>query len=55
MLNGRRIVVVLPAYNAARTLEQTFAEVPHEIVDEVLLTDDASIDDTVALARELGI
>lgn len=55
MLNGKRVVVVLPAYNAARTLEQTYNEVPHDIVDEVLLTDDASIDDTVALARKLGI
>ncbi len=55
MLNGRRIAVVLPAYNAARTLEQTYNEVPHDIVDEVLLTDDASVDGTVALAKKLGI
>jgi glycosyltransferase involved in cell wall biosynthesis len=55
MLNGKRVVVVLPAYNAARTLERTYSEVPHDIVDEVLLTDDASIDDTVSLAKRLGI
>ena len=55
MLNGKRVVVVLPAYNAARTLEQTYNEVPHDIVDEVLLTDDASVDDTVDLAKRLGI
>jgi glycosyltransferase involved in cell wall biosynthesis len=55
MLHNRRITVVLPAYNAARTLRQTFEEIPHDIVDDVILTDDASSDDTVAIARELGI
>jgi glycosyltransferase involved in cell wall biosynthesis len=55
MLNNRRIVVVFPAYNAARTLEKTFRELPHEIVDETVLVDDASRDETVARARELGI
>ena len=54
MLQGR-IVVVLPAYNAARTLERTCAEIPAEIVDDVILTDDASRDDTVAIARRLGL
>ena len=52
---GLRVVVVLPAYNAARTLRQTFAEIPHDIVDDVILTDDHSRDDTVALARQLSI
>jgi glycosyltransferase involved in cell wall biosynthesis len=55
MLFGRKIAVVLPAYNAARTLRQTYAEIPHEIVDDVILTDDASADETVSIARELGI
>jgi glycosyltransferase involved in cell wall biosynthesis len=55
MINGRRIAVVLPAYNAARTLRQTFEEIPHDIVDDVILIDDASADDTVAIARSLGM
>ena len=55
MLHGRRIVVVMPAYNAERTLRKTFAEIPRDVVDEVLLTDDASGDATVRVARELGI
>ena len=55
MLQGRRIVVVLPAYNAARTLERTCREIPGEIVDDVILTDDASRDDTVSVARTLGL
>jgi glycosyltransferase involved in cell wall biosynthesis len=45
----------LPAYNAARTLRQTYAEIPHDIVDDVILTDDFSRDDTAAIARELGV
>lgn len=54
MLHSQKIVVVMPAYNAARTLRQTYAEVmAHKIVDEVILVDDASKDDTVAIAREL--
>src|SRR5260370_35348644 len=55
MLNGKRIVVVLPAYNAALTLRQTWQEIPHDLVDETLLVDDHSSDDTVGLARELGL
>ena len=55
MLAGKRIAVVLPAYNAERTLRQTFAEIPHDIVDDVILTDDASRDNTTVMARELGI
>jgi glycosyltransferase involved in cell wall biosynthesis len=55
MLLGRKIVVVMPAYNAATTLEMTFKEVPHDIVDEVVLVDDHSRDDTVAVAQRLGI
>ena len=55
MLNEKRIVIVLPAYNAERTLEQTYKEIPQEIVDEVLLVDDDSADKTAALAKRLGI
>lgn len=55
MINGKRIAVVMPAYNAEATLEQTYAEIPHDVVDEVILVDDASGDDTAAVARSLGI
>ena len=55
MLNSRKIAVVLPAYNAVRTLRQTVDEIPKEIVDDIILTDDASSDGTVNLAEELGI
>jgi glycosyltransferase involved in cell wall biosynthesis len=55
MLDGKRVAVVLPAYNAAKTLERTFAEIPHDIVDDVILTDDGSHDDTVTLSKSLGI
>ena len=54
MINGQRLVVVLPAYNAARTLAATVAELP-EIVDERILVDDASRDDTAAIAASLGL
>jgi glycosyltransferase involved in cell wall biosynthesis len=54
VLNGRKVVVVMPAYNAARTLRQTYEELPKQVVDEVVVVDDASDDETVALARELG-
>lgn len=55
MINDKKVVVVMPAYNAEKTLEQTYAEIPFDIVDEVILTDDCSRDNTVAKARELGI
>jgi len=55
MLNHRRIAVVLPAYNAARTLRRTIEEIPSEIVDDIILTDDASRDNTAELAQELGL
>ncbi len=55
MLNGKKIIVVMPAYNAVRTLRQTCAELPRDIVDEVLLVDDHSSDATVELARELRL
>ncbi len=55
MLNKKRIIVVLPAYNAAKTLEQTYKEIPFEIVDDVVLVDDASKDDTAEVGTRLGI
>jgi glycosyltransferase involved in cell wall biosynthesis len=55
MLNGRKIVVVLPAYNAGKTLERTYHEIPRDIVDEVILVDDRSRDDTLEAAARLGI
>ncbi len=55
MLADKKIIVVLPAYNAARTLERTYHEIPRDIVDDVILIDDASQDDTLAMARSLGI
>jgi len=55
MLNNKKIAVVLPAYNAALTLEKTYHELPFDIVDEVILVDDASNDNTVELANKLKI
>lgn len=55
MLKDSKICVVLPAYNAARTLQQTYDEIPRDIVDEVILVDDHSSDDTIEVAQNLGI
>lgn len=55
MYKGKKVIVVLPAYNAALTLGKTYAEIPLDLVDEVILCDDASKDNTSVLARELGI
>lgn len=55
MLNGKKIIVVLPAYNAENTLRQTYNEIPHEIVDDTILVDDASQDMTAILAKDLNI
>ena len=55
MLLGKRIVVVMPAYHAGRTLEATWRDLPHDIVDQVVVVDDASDDDTVAVAKALGL
>lgn len=52
---ARRIAVVMPAYNAAKTLERTYHDVPKDIVDDIILVDDASRDETVAVARALPI
>jgi glycosyltransferase involved in cell wall biosynthesis len=55
MLNGKRICVVMPAYNAEKTLKKTYDEIPKDIVDNIILTDDASTDETVKVSRELDI
>ncbi len=55
MLASKKVCVVLPAYNAARTLARTVAEIPRDIVDDIILTDDASGDETLALARRMGL
>jgi glycosyltransferase involved in cell wall biosynthesis len=55
MINKKKICVVLPAYNAGRTLEKTLQEIPSEIVDDIILVDDASTDNTVEVAQKLGL
>lgn len=55
MLLGKKIVVVMPAYNASQTLERTNAEIPRDVVDDVILVDDRSRDETAEIARRLGI
>ena len=55
MVNGKRVVVVMPAYNAERTLERTVSDVPPGVVDEFVLVDDASRDGTVREAQRLGL
>ncbi len=55
MLNNKKVVVVLPAYNAAKTLEVTYSEIDFSVVDDVILVDDKSNDSTVEVAKSLGI
>ncbi len=55
MINGKKVVVVMPAYNASKTLEGTYMEINQDIVDEVILVDDASSDNTVEVAKRIGI
>lgn len=55
MYKGKKVIVVLPAYNAAATLKITYQEIPFDLVDEVILCDDASRDNTAQIAREIGI
>jgi glycosyltransferase involved in cell wall biosynthesis len=50
-----KVVIVMPAYNAAKTLERTYADIPHDIVDSIILVDDVSRDETVDVARQLGL
>jgi glycosyltransferase involved in cell wall biosynthesis len=54
-LQAARVIVVMPAYNAALTLERTYADIPHDIVDHVILVDDVSRDETVEIAKRLGL
>ena len=55
MYNNKKVVVVLPAYNAANTIEKTIAEVPVDIVDDIVLVDDMSSDNTIEVAKSIGI
>ncbi|MFK7974954.1 MAG: glycosyltransferase family 2 protein [Halioglobus sp.] len=55
MINGKKIVVVMPAYNAAQTLQKTYQEIPRDVVDDVIVVDDASRDNTAEVAKALGI
>ena len=55
MVNGKKVVVVMPAYNASKTLQQTYDEIPFDIVDDVILVDDHSTDDTSEVAKKVGI
>ncbi len=55
MYQNKKVIVVLPAYNAAKTLQKTYSEIPFDIVDEVVLVDDASPDNTIEVAEKLGI
>ena len=55
MYNNKKVIVVMPAYKASLTLEKTYREIPFDLVDEVILVDDASPDNTVEVAKKLGI
>ncbi|MBI3573379.1 MAG: glycosyltransferase family 2 protein [Candidatus Kerfeldbacteria bacterium] len=55
MINRRRVIAVLPAYNAAKTLAHTVADIPRDIVDHIIVVDDASSDDTVKISRSMGL
>ncbi|WP_026703496.1 glycosyltransferase family 2 protein [Flavobacterium soli] len=55
MINKKKIIVIMPAYNAAKTIQKTFEEIPFDIVDDVVLTDDFSNDETIAVAKKIGI
>lgn len=55
MINNKKIIVVLPAYNAAKTLQKTFEEIPFKVVDDIIITDDFSNDNTIKIAQKIGI
>ncbi len=55
MINGKRVIVVLPAYNAEKTIEKTYHDIPRDVVDEIILVDDHSVDKTVEIAKRLQI
>ena len=54
MIHGKKIVVVLPAYQAEKTIERTFQEIPKDVIDHILMVDDASNDKTVEVASPIG-
>ena len=55
MIHSKKIIIVLPAYNASKTLIDTYNEIPFDVVDDVILVDDYSTDETIALANQIGI
>ncbi|MDO8733650.1 MAG: glycosyltransferase, partial [Elusimicrobiota bacterium] len=55
MINNKKIVVVMPAYNAEKTVEKTYRDIPKHIVDDIILVDDNSSDKTVEIAKSLGL
>ena len=55
MIQGKKLIAILPAYNAEKTLKKTYDEIPFDIVDDVVLVDDMSTDNTSSLAKEIGI
>jgi glycosyltransferase involved in cell wall biosynthesis len=55
MIKSKKVVVVMPAYNASETLEKTYKEIPFPLVDEVILVDDYGQDNTVEIAKKLGV
>ena len=55
MINGKKIAVIMPAYNAEKTLEMTFGEISKNVVDKIILVDDKSSDKTIEVAKKLGI
>src|SRR4030042_4803861 len=55
MISNKKLIVIMPAYNAEKTLRQTYDELPHEYIDDIILVDDASIDRTTNIAQKLGI
>ena len=55
MIERKTLIIVMPAYNAERTLRRTYDEIPHELVDEIVLVDDASWDNTAEIAQSLSI
>jgi len=55
MINGKKLVIVMPAYNAEKTLEETYNEIPFDIVDDVVIVDDKSTDNTIEVAKKIGI
>jgi len=55
MINGKKVIIILPAYNAEKTLLKTYREIPKDIVDKIILTDDSSTDQTIKIAKKLNI